>query len=84
MYQKLYNILKSIKTGGRNMSNMEKALDDLRLVRLCTGKGSRVKTSHRNQINNAEFAGINSNIMISIAKLNDVLDEREEDMDAKH
>lgn len=66
------------------MNNVEKALEDLRLVRLCAGKDSKVKTSHRNQINNAEFAGINSNIMINVAKLKDALNDSEVDTDGEH
>lgn len=53
------------------------ALKDLELFRTCTGSTSKILSQHRNQVLNTNFAGINSNIMINIAKLNDFLDESE-------
>lgn len=60
--------------------DITKANEELQKVRLCMGSFRKVYTSHRNEVLNADYASLNKNIQINIAKLNDIFDntDREE------
>lgn len=53
--------------------NMNEAQAKLKLVRLCMGKERKIYTSHRNEVLNADYAALNKNIQINIAKLGDAI-----------
>lgn len=53
-----------------NSTNLE---EDLKMVRLLMGSERKVYTQHRNEVTNADYAAINKNIQINLAKLPDAI-----------
>lgn len=58
--------------------DIEKAKQDLKNVRLFMGKERKIITQHRNEVLNADYAALNKNIQINIAKLEDAVKLAEE------
>ena len=53
--------------------DLNEAKEQLKMVRLCMGNQRKAYTSHRNEVLDADYASINKNIQINIAKLDDAI-----------